>query len=386
MGSTLLLCSSLAQAQLPLYDEAGRSYQTGRWQFDAQTTYYQATANYTRSGGEYVTLPNGYSYSLLDFDFGARWVMKKNWALYASSRVSNAESKNTVDTRKDSSLTQLVLGSDFLVYQSQRWDLYPDLSLTVPFKRVDATGDTVINGEGTMDFTAKLIARANWGAFDPFAFAGFTYRDDDRSSLLPYGVGAELQFSSWRLGAELRGYQTVIHDKFENSPARREIVANRNGGALRYYTVDPSLLETNLWLRGNLTSTWALKLGGGTSLTGSAIAAGWNVFAGLSFSPQFRSGSTPLVTPYKDQRDANAPAFQEETNDGVDQNLFRRPEPPKPVAPPIQMEPEHIKPSAPPVAPPPVPTIQRQKKMQQELDQTEFQIELKTTKKKKKKR
>jgi len=371
LSSTLLLCAVQARAGLPLYDEAGRSYRLGRWQFDAQVTSYQATANYTKSGGEYSSLPSGYSYTLLDFDFGARWVPSSRWAVYATSRVSNAESKDNVSTRRDSTLTQAVVGTDFLFYSSKRLDLYPDFSLTVPLKRVDPAADDVVAGEGAMELSGKIIGRINWGVFDPFAFIGFTYRDEDRSSLMPFGAGAELQFSKWHLGGEVRGYQTVIADKFADNPYRREIVAARNGNALRYYAVDPSLLETNFWLRGNLTPTWAMKFGGGTSITGSNTAAGWSVFAGITYSPEFTPGRpSPIVAPYKERQTEDTQVFQEETSDGVDQNLFRKPPPPVPVAPP---------------APKPNPEVQK-KKLQNELDQTEFQIELKSTKKKKRKR
>jgi len=374
-----MLCPLESHAGLPLYDEAGRNYRLGQWQFDAQASYYEATANYSRSGGEYVTLPDNASYHLMDLDFGARWVPKSRWALYASSRLSGAESKNSRDTRQDSSLTQVVLGTDFLLHSSKRWDLYPDLSVTIPLQRVDPAGDTVLNGEGATEFSGKIIARMNWGMFDPFAFVGFTYRDEDRASLVPYGIGAELQFSSWRLGGELRGYQTAMKDKYSSTPAQREIVAVRDGYALRYYAVDPALLETNLWLRGNLSSSWAFKLGGGTSLTGANTSAGWNAFAGLTFSPQFKSSAspTPIVAPYRERSTEELQNFQEETTDGVDQNLFQKPTPPPPVKP--------IPPTPPPPAavalPKPNP-VQQKKKLQNELDQTEFQIELKTTKKK----
>jgi hypothetical protein len=403
LWSATLLLSPLAKAQLPLYDEAGRNYRLGSWQFDAQMSYYQATANYTKSGGQYVSLPGSNSYSLLDFDFGSRWVPKSQWAFYASSRVSNAESKDAINTRKESSLSQIVLGTDFLFYNSPRMDLYPDLSITIPLKRVEPNADTTLNAEGAMEITGKIVGRLNWGIFDPFAFVGFTFRDEDRSSLLPFGAGAELQFGRWRFGGELRGYQTVIHDKFEKNPYQREIVANRNGGALRYYSVDPSLLETNLWLRGNLTPTWAMKIGGGTSLTGSSVAAGWNLFGGMTYSPQFSPGrSSPIVTPYKERPTEEVDKFEEETSDGVDQELFNKPPPPPPPPKPKTVLP----PPAPPdgtEAPRYSPSVndaeaplykkpkkvarratpqQRKKSVQNELDAAEFQIELKTTKKK----
>src|SRR4051794_22106693 len=96
VGATSLLLSLKADAQVPLYDEAGRTYLQRSWQFDLQTTYYQATANYSKSGGQYDSLPSGYGYQLLDFDMGARWIPMANWGVYSSTRVSNAESKDPV--------------------------------------------------------------------------------------------------------------------------------------------------------------------------------------------------------------------------------------------------------------------------------------------------
>ena len=64
--------------------------------------------------------------------------------------------------------------------------------------------------------------------------------------------------------------------------------------------------------------------------------------------------------------------FKEETNDGVDQNLFVAPPPPKPKPKP-----------KPRPKPTPDPAVER-KKLQKELDQTEMSIELRSNKKKRK--
>lgn len=368
VGATSFLFVQKAGAQVPLYDEAGRTYLHHSWQFDLQTTYYQATANYTKDGGKFDSLPSGYGYQLLDFDMGARWIPLTNWGVYASTRVSNAESKDLITTRRNSSFTQAVLGTDYLMNSSSRkYELIPDFSLTLPMERIDTQSDEVLNREGAIEATARLISRAHWGRFSPFAFIGFTYRDEDRSSLLPYGLGSELQFTGWALGGEIRGYETVIKDKYTNDRIKREVIAPQNGGALHYYAVDPSLLETNIWMRTRFMESWSFKFGGGTSLTGAATSAGWNVFAGLSYSFQPSSSQAPSY-PLKKEEDPIR--FKEETNDGVNQDLFRPPPPPEP--PPEVKTPSKTKAEDP------------KKKLQKELEQTEFQIELKRPKRRKK--
>lgn len=357
-----LISSHEVRAQVPLFDEPGRDYDTGVWNFSLQSTYYEANANYTEDGGQFVSLPSGYSYNLLLFDFGARWVPRNQWAVYVSSQIANATSENATDTRKNSSLTQALIGTDFILASWRRFELAPDFSLLFPFDRIDPTQDHVLNHEGAIQASGRILAKAQFGVFHPFGFAGLTYRDEGRSTLLPYGLGAELQFTNWIFGGELRGYQTVANDKYSNEPNQREVVAANNGGAMKFYAIDPSLVETNFWLKKKMAPQWDLKLGGGTSITGANTAAGWNVIAGLSYSFKPAQRSRSRISPPEEHL-----YFREETNDGVDQELFRRPPPPPPV-------------------PKELTTEQQRKKLQKELNQTEFQIELKRTKTKKKKR
>lgn len=358
-GSLLTSFADEARAQLSLYDEAGRTYKTRFWSFDAQTTYYQSTANYTKGGAEYVSLAEGHKYNLIDFDFGTRYVPSADWAIYMTSQVSNAESSDGVDVRRNSTFSKAVLGTDFLIFSSKRFDFYPDVSLTFPIERIDTASDEVLNREGAVELSSRLIGRLHWKSLDPYAFTGFTYRDQGRSSLLPYGLGIEFRRPKWSLGGEVRGYQTVIKDKFSDTPLERESVAPRNGGALRYFSINPSLMEANAWVRGNITKNWNLKVGGGTSITGTNTSAGWNLIASLSYT--FRSGALSRHGFWRKKTNEDTDRFIEEINDGVDQSLF---------------------------TPPPVPPRDekevRKKKIQKELDQTEFQIELKRTKPRKK--
>jgi hypothetical protein len=355
--------TSSAQAQSPLFDEVGRNFRGRQWEFALQTNYFQATANYTPGGGQYTSLVSGSSYNLMTFDFGTRWIPVNRWGIYASTQVGNAESKDLIDTRRNSTFTQAVVGSDYLWISNKRWELYPDFALTFPIERVDANRDEVLNHEGALELATRFVGRARWGSFEPFAFLGYTYRDEDRASLLPYGVGAEFQFSSWALGGELRGYQSATRDRSSVTNVQRAAMAARNGGALKFNSTDPALMETNFWLKGSLMEAVDFKLGGGTSITGTNMAAGWNVFVALSYAfAEAPSGRTYSPPKRGRSHQEDAERFEEEINDGVNQNLFS----PTTAG-------EMAKEKA-----------EEKKKLQNEMDQTEFQIELKSAKKKRK--
>ena len=298
--------------------------------------------------------------------------MSKKWGTYLTSQVANAESKSGPDTRTNSTLTQVVIGTDYLFYANGSTELFPDISLTVPFQRVSVDKNEALNNEGALELSARLVGRTHWGSLEPFAFGGFTYRDEGRSALIPYGVGSEFHLHSMNLGAELRGYQTVVNDEFSNSPDRRQVVAIKNGNSLKFYSVDQSILETNFWLRSNSHGDFGWKIGGGMTLTGAASAGGWSLFLGLSWGlegsaamPEKPSTLHPRPAQPKEEIDR----FEEEISDEPNQIYFEKSAP-------------HPK-SAPNPPPKPVQKKSPKQQIQKNLDPTEFQIELKRKKKKK---
>lgn len=350
-----LLCSFQTQAEAPLFDEAGRDTKSGLY---FQTSYFEAQSNYSREGGEYNSLAAGSKYNLLTFDFGLLLKDSRGKKYYASSQVANATSEALGVTRTYSSLTQATLGIEIPIFSRKSIELAPDFSVTFPFERIDTTDDTALNREGAVQGTARLVARGQLGVFNPFGFAGVTYRDEGRSHLMPYGLGAELQFSTWALGGELRGYQSLTKDQYTDERQKREVVAGKNGGALRFFAIEPSLLESHVWLNKKIGRSWNFKLGAGATITGANTAGGWSAFAGI----QYFFGSARKA--YEDYPANPEPQqFQEEINDGVDQSLFQPEPPPRPKPIPRKKTPQ-----------------QRKKQLQEELDQTEFQIELKREK------
>jgi hypothetical protein len=285
------------------------------WDLEAQLLFYNATANYSRSGGSFDRLPSGNSYQLLTTDLRARYVLTRSLALSGGLQIAYAESKNSITTRTNSSITEVNLNLETLLSRSKNYDLITDFTAVMPVEKVSTSDDKVLTGEGAMQLGGRFLARARWGFLRPFLFFGYLYRDGGRASQVPYGLGSEIKMGRSFFGAEVRGFQSLSKDDFTDTPSFRENVSSRNGDALRFFTVNPHLLETNLWWRMQPLKGVGIKILGGSSITGSATAAGWNVGATLNYRFSGEAPESKSVIPQQHN-------FEIPTEDGVDQSLF----------------------------------------------------------------
>ncbi|WII70616.1 hypothetical protein QJS83_09115 [Bdellovibrio sp. 22V] len=349
-----------------------KEYRRDRWDFEVGTQYFYSEANYPSSGGGSQNLPSGNHYSLLDVYLGSRYTPRRNWSVFGWGNVGSAESKDSVATRSNSTITEAAVGFDFLMY-SEAFQLIPEIIGVIPFEKVDPTSDTVLNSEGVIEVRSRLIAQKDFGSVRAYGWLGFTFRGDDRSYLMPWGVGTQLKLSRLRLGAELFGYQSVTDDPNKNPATRTAYINGVNAGSMKFYGVNPSLMDSQLFATWLISPNWTLQANGGMTLMGSNSAAGFHVGAFVRYSFDMTEGYTeptyvPVDSPvpsyrsnmYDDQDEMSSERkvrqFKEQTDDGVDQNLFK----PRPTK----------KPRV------------NQQQLQQQLDDTEFQIELKSNKKK----
>lgn len=300
-----------------------KPFQKGFWDFELVTDYYNATANYTRSGGEFVRLSGDNSYTLITLDPRLRWSNNGRTAYWFGTQIGFATSRMGGATRNNSVINHVSGGFDFLWKRTPNLDVIADVEGLFPLQRLDATADKVPTSEGAIEITPRLLAKFRMGAFSPFVHAGFRFRDEGRAALLPYGAGAEFRLTRSFLGGEVRGYSSVTNDEKTDNPAAKEAIAVKSGGALRFFTVNPSLLEARAWWRYQPMIDWGFKVEAGTSVTGSATAAGWDIL----FAANYRWRTVPLR-----QSEPADVEFVENTDDGVDQGLFA-PAQPKKTAP-----------------------------------------------------
>nr|BFD65536.1 hypothetical protein HAGR004_05580 [Bdellovibrio sp. HAGR004] len=362
---------SLSALALDNYKEFRRD----RWDFEASVNYFYSEANYPSSGGGSQNLPSGNSYSLLDSSFGTRYTPKRNWSVFGWGTVSNAESKDSVATRANSSLSEAAVGFDFLMY-SDAFQLIPEIIAVMPFEEVDPASDTVLNSEGVFEVRSRLIAQKDFGTLRGYGWLGFNFRGGGRSFLMPWGVGVQFKMNRLRLGGELFGYQSVSDDTTDvNAALRTSYISGVNAGSMKFYGVKPNLMDSQVYATWLMTPKWTLQVNGGTTLTGSNAAAGFHVGGFLRYSFDMSEGYSepeyvaPVASPVPNYRSnmyeeselssqQKVRRFQEQLDDGVDQNLFK----PRPTKPKKRKR-------------------VNQDQLQQELDNTEFQIELKSNKK-----
>lgn len=369
-----LLLFSVPVLALDNYKEFHRD----RWDFEAGAQFFYSEANYPSSGGGSQNLSSGNHYQLLDMNFGTRYMPQKNWSVFGWGNVGSAESKNSLATRSNSSFNELAAGFDFLMY-SEGFQLVPEVVALMPFEKVDPTSDTVLNSEGVFEVRSRLVAQKDFGNLRSYGWLGFNYRSGGRSFLMPWGIGTQFKFKRFRLGAELFGYQSVSEDTTDvNEALRTSYINGVNAGSMRFYGVKPSLVDTQVYATWLLTPKWNLQAQGGMTLAGSSSAAGFHVGASIGYSFDLTEGYAeqeyvaPVESPVPEYRsnmyedsglssEKKVRRFREETEDGVDQNLFK----------------------ARPTKAKRTPRLQSDD-LQQQLDETEFKVDLKSNKKKKK--
>lgn len=349
-----------------------KEFKRDQLELEAGAKYFYSEANFS-SSGDNQTLPSGNHFQILDTPLSMRYVPRRNWSIFGSTNIGSAQSKNSLATRTNSTFNDVRAGFDFLVY-SDFFDLIPEVVGLMPLTTISPTSDVVANSEGVIEVHSRLIAQKDFGKFRGYAWLGLNYRAEGRSFLLPWGVGAQLEMNRIRWGAELYGYQSVTDDTNNKDGIIRTAYTNSvNAGSLKFYSRDPSLIEAQGTVTWLISKKWTVQGSAGMSLAGANTASGFHVGGFLRYSWDFTEGYVvpeyaPIDSPvpaYKAKTSLDddlssakkVPRFKEAIDDGVDQTIFKA----KPTK---------------------KPRVNRQQ-IQQQLDDTEFQIELKSKRKKK---
>ncbi len=264
-------------------EEKVKPFKVGLWELSSQFTGFNSDANYTANGGEYLSLIKGQRYSLYDLDLSARWNPNARYGIFGDVVIASAQSQGVSETRTNSSVSDVTLGIDYMLYKG--WvQIVPEFSGSFPMTRITPKTDGVMNSDGTMNGTFRILFRRElpWVRF--YTHFGYQYKDDGRASRLPYALGAELDFNKTYLGFELGGFRSVSYDQDTNTPALKTTVTDRvNAGSLKFYSVNPSVMELKTWLAWDLAPYLSMNIGGGGTINGENYAAGYQFFAGITY-------------------------------------------------------------------------------------------------------
>ncbi|HEY8269694.1 MAG TPA: hypothetical protein VIG33_02315 [Pseudobdellovibrionaceae bacterium] len=301
-------------------------FRKGTYDLGIETQYFKTEANYASSGSSYHSLPYGQSYDIFNAYLMVRHELSKRSAWYGNLDIANATSYGVGYTRSNSAISDLKLGYAYRPY-SDLFDVVTDFNVLIPFNEIDPNTDTVLNNEGVGEATGLLRIQREFSTVSTFGYIGGTFRQS-RSSLLPWGLGVEASYLKWGWGGKIFGYQSITEDPDTVNKTQRLIVTDRvDAGSAKFYSVNPSLVDSEVFLKFKIQNAWTLTTGGGMTITGSNTGAGFHVGIGLLYS--WDSEPSYYLTPFSTQEDdlgseKKVPKFKEEIDDGVNQKLFQK--------------------------------------------------------------
>lgn len=323
--ATGLLLSSNAFALAPTSE-----FYQGTWQLHVTPKYWSSTANYTGSGGEYESLPFNNEFSIATIDMSARSTVLDNWGIYLGLQAGLANSKDQLNSRNNSNISSATIGTDVKLVDLGQYRLVLDFAYKNAIYKVDRNSDDVSIGEGLNEASIDIQNHFKVRQFNPYLTLGYVHRDDGAAALLKYRVGFEINYSKNVIGGEVNGYSSITDDTYTARPTQREYYKSRNGLSNHFHSVNPAYHEALGWFGFKLLDSSKIRLGGGSSFTGTNSGAGYFAFANLelAFLPeQAKSKSKPTDKKASSRGAQKDPVedFQEETNDGIDQNIFYQP-------------------------------------------------------------
>lgn len=340
MKRATLLVLLLLAAESALALEGLRTFRQNEWVVSTKANYLYSDANYTGSGSQ-NSLPNSGKYQLLDTLLGTRFVFTPEWAVMAGANVGYAESKSADATRSNSSFNWGTLGLEF-TSDMGGFELIPEFSFVYPFEKNTSTQDSVMNSEGVIEARAILHAQAAFEGFDLFGSLGYSWRDQGRSSLMPWSAGAEFGFRSFSFGAKVFGFQTLKDDDDTGTTKegdRQNTLLRVNAGSLKFYGLNPNLVDTEAYFKFNWNRALTVQVSGGLTVAGVRSAMGYH--GGVELLYRFNTTGVRRrllrpANPSDTYREEPSHQFKEDTDDGVDQRIFKplyrpQPPPPKPV-------------------------------------------------------
>ena len=294
------------------------------------TEYFSSTGNYDANGSKQALGANS-SFQTISMDSEFRYVPIFNLGLYSGLKFNNATANNGTVSRNTSALAAYVFGVDYHFVNSPMWDLYVDLSYSIAAATVNSAADSALASDGASE--AKVVGFLTFDS-DPLRFytkLGGNYRTEGLSALLIYGLGMDYAFGNSKLGLAIDGISTVKDDDYTGQTLTRDLVTARvNAGSKRYYSINPNLLEGQLYYEYLFGKSLNARIYAGTAFTGSNTAEGMT--AGLSLNWSFGLTKNTLLreeVPNKTILPNQEPGFKVDTDDGVDQKIFKPVVPPK---------------------------------------------------------
>jgi hypothetical protein len=290
--------------------------------------YFKTTENFNADGSKVSLLPN-HSFQNISLNPKLRWQFGSSFALIGGFNYANVESNDNVFSRKNALVNRVDLAMEYLFINDAWMRIFGRMSYAHPLEKIDYAGDAALTSNGASEIHPELIMNLDFeGGFYSFLKGGVNVRGEGLSTLGTYGLGSELRFSSFGLGASVLGQLTLKEDENTQRSSYRDNLNFRvNAGSKTFNAINPNAHNLELNLNFLMRRQSQFKVYAGTTLVGSNTASGYYIGTNINWVFDY----TPSKSPPR--RKEPEVLFKEKTDDGVNQDYF------KPVTP---VSPEYI--------------------------------------------
>jgi hypothetical protein len=292
--------------------------------------YFKTDTNFIADGGKSTLLP-GHNFQNMNFSPKIRWQFGSDFALLGGFNYGYSESNDNAFSRKNSLINRIDLAAEYQFLSDAWMKIFGRLSYAHSLEKIDYSGDAVLTSNGASEIYPEIILNMDFvGGIYTFIKGGINVRGEGLSTLGTYGVGSELRFSSFGLGASMLGQLTVKEDDNTKSSSYRDTLNNRvDGGSKIFNAINPNSHNLELNLNFLMHRQSQIKVYAGTTVVGSNTASGYYVGTNLNWVFDY-TPSISVPTKSAPRRKEPEVLFKEKTDDGVNQDYFK---PVTPVAP-----------------------------------------------------
>lgn len=269
------------------------SFRTGRITLQLESEYFKTDANYDLDGESQKLLSDN-NYTNIANTFTGTYFLDGGWSLGGGFGYAYATSES-IENRTNGKLTHLLARGQKL-FAISLFRLIPEVELTMTTDKIEEDRDEVLTSEGTNGIKAGTWLTMDVWRFRAYGYAGFDYRDDGRAGLMPWRGGLALRQAKWFFSGEMGGIETITDDEYIDSRFERTLITSRtNAGSLRYYSVNPRLVEMRALAGFEILSNLQLSLGYGQTLIGKSTADGQSLFLALTYNIETQAGASPVT-------------------------------------------------------------------------------------------
>lgn len=273
---TLLVLPDQSHAAMPLPFKAGRA------SVSLENEYFWTTKNYDKDGNS-VDFPDDDKFNEFKSRIIGEYILDGQWSLSGGMNFTYSQSHSLDVDRSNSRLTDAYVKAQYLLSWPQV-RLIPEASSLFAFGKIDPNTDEVLTDEGVNVFTVGTWVIFPVARVKVYGYIGYQQRTDGRSALMPWNLGVSYRLTRWTFSGELNGYQSITDDEDTNNRGVRETLNSLvNGGSLRYYAVNPNLMQGQLRVDFQPYREFSFYGGLAQTVGGESTAAGTTALAGFTY-------------------------------------------------------------------------------------------------------